>query len=133
MAWAPEPATRRDLLLAAAVVAVQVLVWAVPDVSSALARVFDLGTPGFTDETAKTSAAVLSTCVAAGSIAVRRIAPVWALGGALVAALLAAGTGGTAVAWPFALVIALYSLAVHRTAGLAAAGAAATSLAVAAA
>ncbi|MBD2891342.1 hypothetical protein amrb99_02450 [Actinomadura sp. RB99] len=131
MAWAPEPATRRDLLLAAAVVAGQVLVWAAPDVSSALARVFDLGSPGFTDETAKTSAAVLSTCVAAGSLAVRRIAPVWALGCALVAALLAAGAGGTAVVWPFALVIALYSLAVHRTAGLAAAGAAATSLAVA--
>lgn len=75
---------------------------------------------------------VLSTCVAAGALTVRRIAPAWALGGTLVAASLAAGTSGAAMAWPLAVVIVLHALAVHRTAGPAAAGAAATTLAAAA-
>ncbi len=52
----------------------------------------------------------------------------WALGGAQAAAFLGVSAGGAAVVWPFVLVVVLYSLAVHRTAGLAAVGAVATSL-----
>ncbi|TYC07517.1 ATP-binding protein [Actinomadura syzygii] len=121
----------RDLLPAAAVVVAQALVWTVPGASSALARVLALGSPGLTAGAATVLVTALGTGLAAGSLAARRIAPGWALGGALAAALLAACGGGAAVGWPFALVIALLSLAVHRTAGLAAAGAAVTSLSVA--
>lgn len=120
-----------DLLPAAAVVVAQLLVWAAPDVSSALEHVLALGSAGIVGGAAKAVFAVLGMCVAAGAVAVRRIVPVWALGGALTAAFLAVGTGGASVVWPFALVVVLYSLALHRTAGLAAAGAAVTSVAAA--
>ncbi|XVQ13135.1 sensor histidine kinase [Spirillospora sp. CA-255316] len=118
----------RDLLPAAVIAIAQLLSSALPDVSSPLARVLDFGFPS-TDGAAQNMLVVLSTCLAAGALAVRRIAPAWALGGTFVAAFLAAGTGGVAVAWPLAVVIVLHSLAVHRTAGLAAAGASATVLA----
>ncbi|MGW5412670.1 histidine kinase [Actinomadura geliboluensis] len=119
---------RLDLLPAAAVVVAQSLVWAVPDVSSALVRILDPGSSGISDGAVDSVVAALGLCFAAGAVAARRIAPVRALGGALTAALLAVSTGAAAVAWAFALVIVLHSLAVHRTAGLAAAGAAATSV-----
>ncbi|WP_155361282.1 sensor histidine kinase [Acrocarpospora macrocephala] len=47
----------------------------------------------------------------------------WALGGTLLAAVLGIGTAGGALAGPVAVLVALHALAVHRTAGLAAAGA----------
>ncbi|TYB42165.1 sensor histidine kinase [Actinomadura chibensis] len=125
------PPGPRDLLPAAAIVVAQSLVWTVPGASPALARIFALGSPGLTGGAAAVLVTALSTGLAAGALAARRIAPGWALGGALAAALLAACSGGSAVGWPFALAVALHSLAVHRTAGLAAAGAAVTSLAAA--
>ncbi|MEV4255975.1 hypothetical protein AB0J52_22690, partial [Spirillospora sp. NPDC049652] len=132
LARLPSPG-RRDPLLAAVVVVGQLLVWAMPDVFAFSARALDLGVPGAVGGAAKVAVVALSTCAAAGALAVRRIAPVWALAGALTATLLAIWSGGAAVAWPLALVLALYSLAAHRTAGLAAAGAAMTALAAAAA
>lgn len=78
--------------------------------------------------------AVLSA-VSAGIIFValtcRRVAPGWALGGTLLAAVLGIGTIGGALAGPVAVLVALHALAVRRTAGLAAAGGFAVVLAAA--
>ncbi|MEU7001692.1 histidine kinase [Nonomuraea sp. NPDC046570] len=52
----------------------------------------------------------------------RRVAPGWALGGTLLAAVLGIGTVGGALVGPVAVLGALHALAVRRTAGLAAAG-----------
>jgi signal transduction histidine kinase len=60
----------------------------------------------------------------------RRDAPEWALAATLAATLGGIGFGGEVVAGPLAAIIALYSLAVHRTAGAAALGAGATALVV---
>ncbi|RFU42723.1 hypothetical protein DZF91_05075, partial [Actinomadura logoneensis] len=111
-----------------ALVLVQAFVWTLPAVSAVLARVLDPGFPGVPDGLGRGVLAAVSTGVAAGALAARRIAPGWAFGGALAAGLMALCTGGAAMVWPFVLVVALFSLAVHRTAGVAAAGAATTAL-----
>ncbi|MEU9891577.1 histidine kinase [Sphaerisporangium sp. NPDC051011] len=118
----------QDTLLPTLLAVTQVLVSASPDVSAAVAQVLAPDFSGVTHGTARIVLVTLSTTLACVALVLRRVAPEWALGGILAAALLGIGTGGTAVVWPLAVTLALYSLAVHRTAGVAAAGATATSL-----
>ncbi|MEU7745336.1 histidine kinase [Nonomuraea sp. NPDC049158] len=100
---------------------------------AALTWVADPGSPLAADSPLATTYAMLGSGAACVALVFRRIAPVWAFGGTLAAAVpsISAGGGGV-LSGVVTVMVALYALSLHRTAGVAAVGACAVTLAGAA-
>ncbi|MEU7827490.1 histidine kinase [Nonomuraea sp. NPDC049129] len=87
------------------------------------------GSPLAADSPLATTYAMLGSGAACVALVFRRITPVWAFGGTLAAAVLSISAGGGGVlSGMVTVMVALYALSLHRTAGVAAVGACAVTL-----